>query len=186
MPEPMDPSLRNRWHSWAQGALGGSPDQVDAAALAAMRVVVDGGRQSEAIDAAKRAWEQAGNLAVAFSPPVTPVEAPAGSPHPAVARIDELATAEATRRERARSATVRMPGDREIAGTREPRVNVFDPQAVLSQARQGRPRRPGGSSPRREVWRGAFCAAPRQTPTPCSSLPRTASWSTCTARSRSQ
>ena len=134
----MDPTLQHRWHSWAQGALGGSPDQVHAAALAAMRVVVDGGRQSEAIGAAKRAWQQAGNPVAAFSLPVAPVEAPAGSPHPTVARIDELATAEATRREPARSATVGMPGDREIAGTREPRANVLDPQAVLSQAREGR------------------------------------------------
>jgi hypothetical protein len=74
--EPVDPSLERRWRLWAKDVLGGSPGQVDAAAAAAVGVAAAGGRQTDAIGAAKRAWEQAGQPVVASraEPAFTPVK----------------------------------------------------------------------------------------------------------------
>jgi hypothetical protein len=79
----IDPSLESRWRSWAQRALGGTAEQIDAAALAALGVVATGRRQSEAIRAAKRAWEQAGQPVAAVQPPVATAAAPRASLRPA-------------------------------------------------------------------------------------------------------
>jgi hypothetical protein len=81
--EPVDPSLESRWRAWAQGSLGGSPGQVDAAVAAAVGVVTEGGRQTDAIGAAKRAWEASAPVAAAPTPVATP---PAPDPGPSVAQ----------------------------------------------------------------------------------------------------
>ena len=109
MAEPVDPSLESRWRAWAQGSLGGTPEQVDAAVATAVRVGTEGGRQADAIAAAKRAWEDAGKAA--------------DEPRP----------------EPASAATTSVREDRGTAETRAPGANVLDPQAVLSQARDGDP-----------------------------------------------
>jgi hypothetical protein len=51
--------LREKWESWAQGVLGGAPEQVEAATRAALGVLEAGAPQEQAVLAAQAAWAHA-------------------------------------------------------------------------------------------------------------------------------
>lgn len=74
-----DGGLRERWHAWAQGTLGGSPAQVDAATDAVMRAIKAGADQNTAIQQAYSAWGAAG-------PSPAPPQQPPLRRHPAARR----------------------------------------------------------------------------------------------------
>ncbi len=58
--DDFDRRLESRWATWVDGALGGSEAQRRRAATAAARVASAGGTQDEAMQAANRAWREAG------------------------------------------------------------------------------------------------------------------------------
>jgi hypothetical protein len=77
-----DDGLHARWETWARKALGGSPEQVEAATRAVMSAIEAGAGQDEAVEHARAAWKGEAAPVVTAKPymPRPQAEPAAGGP----------------------------------------------------------------------------------------------------------